>query len=55
MSNGSIIVLVAVGALMALAVWRNIKKGAPCACGGSRTACGCGYCGGCAESKGNAS
>ena len=54
MSNGSIVVLAAVGALMALAVWRNFRKGAPCACGGSCKGCGCGCCGDGADAEGNA-
>ena len=47
MSNGSIVVLVAIGALMALAVWRNIRKGAPCSCGCSGKDCACGCSGQC--------
>ena len=35
MSAASVIVLVVVIALAVLAVWRNIRKGAPCECGGS--------------------
>ena len=42
MNVGSIIVLAGVLALAGWAVWRNIRKGAPCACGS------CGACkGGC--------
>ena len=48
MNTASVIVLVAVVALAALAVWRCLKKGAPCECGGTRKSCGCGCCG-CAE------
>ena len=39
MSVSSIVVLVLVLLFAALAVWRNIKKGAPCECGGSRKGC----------------
>ena len=46
MNTASVIVLVAVVALAALAVWRCLKKGAPCECGGTRKSCGCGCCGG---------
>ena len=50
MNAASVIVLVAVVACAAFAVWRNIKKGAPCECGGSRKSCGCGCCGdGCGD------
>ena len=35
MNAASIIILVAVIALAVLAVWRNVRKGAPCECGGS--------------------
>jgi len=46
MSVSSIAVIVVVLAAAALAVWRNLKKGAPCECGG--TSCGCkGSCGCC--------
>ena len=31
---------------LALAVWRVLRKGAPCECGGTRKSCGCG-CGCC--------
>ena len=48
MNTASVIVLVVVVALAALAVWRCLKKGAPCECGGTRKSCGCGCCG-CAE------
>ena len=44
MNAASVIVLVAVVALAALAVRRNLKKGAPCECGGSRKSCGCAAC-----------
>ena len=40
MSISSIVVLTLVLALAALAVWRNIKKGSPCECGGSCKSCG---------------
>ncbi|MBR5548550.1 MAG: FeoB-associated Cys-rich membrane protein [Kiritimatiellae bacterium] len=40
MSVSSIVVLTLVLALAVLAVWRNIKKGAPCECGGSCRTCG---------------
>ena len=43
MSVSSIVVLVLVLLFAALAVWRNIKKGAPCECGGSCKS-GCGDC-----------
>ena len=46
MNTASVIVLVAVVALAALAVWRVMKKGAPCECGGTRKSCGCGCQGG---------
>ena len=51
MNTASVIVLVAVVALAALAVWRVMKKGAPCECGGTRKSCGCGCgcCGGAEE------
>ena len=39
MNSSSIIVLVVVVAFAALAVWRNLKKGAPCECGGSTCHC----------------
>ncbi len=39
MNVGSIIVLAGVLALAGWAVWRNIRKGAPCSCG-----CECGGC-----------
>lgn len=35
MNAASVIVLVVVIALAVLAVWRNVRKGAPCECGGS--------------------
>ena len=46
MNVSSAIVLAAVVAFAALAVWRVMKKGAPCECGGTRKSCGCGCCGG---------
>ena len=51
MNTASVIVLVAVVALAALAVWRCLKKGAPCECGGTRKSCGCG-CGCCGGAEG---
>ena len=48
MNASSAIVLAAVVAFAALAVWRVLRKGAPCECGGTRKSCGCGCCG-CAE------
>ena len=45
MNTASIVVIVAVVALAAFAVWRNLKKGAPCECGRSGKSCGCGCCG----------
>ena len=45
MNISSIIVVAIVVAFAALAVWRNIKKGAPCECGCSGKSCDCG-CGG---------
>ncbi len=41
MSVASVVVLAAVVALAGLAVWRNVKKGAPCNCGCSRGECSC--------------
>ena len=41
MSVASVVVLAAVVALAGLAVWRNVKKGAPCDCGCSRGECSC--------------
>ena len=35
MNAASIVVLAIVIALAVLAVWRNVRKGAPCECGGS--------------------
>lgn len=40
MNGASIAVLVAVGIFFVFAVWRALKKGAPCECGGSCKACG---------------
>jgi len=53
MNTASVIVLVVVVALAALAVWRCLKKGAPCECGGTRKSCGCGCgcCGGADQSE----
>ena len=44
MNTGSIIVLSVLFALVALAIWRNIRKGAPCSCGASHKNCTCGCC-----------
>ncbi len=44
MNASSAIVLAAVLALAAFAVWRTHKKGAPCECGGNRKCCGGGCC-----------
>lgn len=46
MSVSSIAVIVVVLAAAALAVWRNLKKGAPCECGGASRGCkgSCGCC-----------
>ena len=41
MNTGSIIVLAIIGVLMALCIWRVVKKGAPCECGGSKKLCRC--------------
>ena len=42
MNVSSIAILAIVVALAALAVWRNMKKGAPCECGCSeKDGCGC--------------
>ena len=47
----SAIVLLTVLALAVLAVWRNVRKGAPCECGGSCKSCrGGGSCCCCEES-----
>ena len=43
MNAASIIVLVVVVAFAALAVWRVLRKGAPCECDGCRK-CGGGDC-----------
>ena len=40
MGLGSVLVVVAVLALAAFAVWRNLRKGVPCECGGECHACG---------------
>ena len=40
MDLGSALVVVAVLALAAFAVWRNLRKGSPCGCGGECRACG---------------
>ena len=44
MNAASAVVLGIVLALAALAVWRNMKKGAPCECGGYRKSCVGGCC-----------
>ena len=44
MSVASAVTLAAVLVLAVLAVWRNIKKGAPCECGGSAKSYGGGCC-----------
>lgn len=43
MNAASIVVLAVVIAFAALAVWRVLRKGAPCECGGCRK-CGGGDC-----------
>ena len=48
MSASSIVALVVVVALVAFAVWRDLKKGAPCSCGCDEDGCGCG-CGCCGK------
>ena len=40
MGLGSVLVVVAVLALAVFAVWRNLRKGVPCECGGECRACG---------------
>ena len=46
MNLASICVLAGVVALAGWAVWRNIRKGAPCSCGCERGKCpGCHSCG----------
>ena len=47
MNIASMAVVVVLLALAVLAVWRNLKKGSPCECGGS-----CKSCGGCCCSDG---
>lgn len=42
MNAASALVLAAVLVFAALAVWRNLKKGAPCECGCSSKSCTCG-------------
>ena len=44
MSAGSIAVVAILFALVGLALWRNIKKGAPCSCGCSSKDCRCESC-----------
>ncbi|MCR5414132.1 MAG: hypothetical protein K6F50_05335 [Kiritimatiellae bacterium] len=41
MTLGSVVVLAAVVALAGFAVWRNLRKGAPCSCGCSGKDCAC--------------
>ncbi|MBR0057389.1 MAG: hypothetical protein IJP66_08685 [Kiritimatiellae bacterium] len=41
MNAASALVAAVLVALAALAVWRNLRKGAPCECGGTRR---CGHC-----------
>lgn len=46
MNASSIAVVVGIVALAALAVWRNVRKGAPCECGCPKKSCGSGcHCG----------
>lgn len=47
MNASSIAVVAVVVAAAALAVWRNVRKGAPCECGrsGKGCSCGCARCG----------
>ncbi len=53
MNLASVIVLVIVVALAAMAMRRCLKKGAPCECGGSRKVCsrksGCSCCDCCGD------
>jgi len=53
MNLASVIVLVIVVALAATAMWRCLKKGAPCECGGSHKNCsrksGCSCCDCCGD------
>ncbi|MBO4448448.1 MAG: FeoB-associated Cys-rich membrane protein [Kiritimatiellae bacterium] len=45
MNFASIAVVAIVVGFAALAVWRNLKKGAPCECGGACKSCrGCSCC-----------
>ena len=44
MNAASIVVLALVIVFAVLAVWRNLKKGAPCECGSHKGRCG-GRCG----------
>ena len=49
MNISSIVVVLAVVALAGFAVWRNVKKGAPCSCGEDCECCKGGgdcHCGG---------
>ena len=39
MNAASVVILVLVLSAAALAVWRCVKKGAPCECGGSHKDC----------------
>ena len=52
MNISSLVALGVVVALVAFAVWRDLKKGAPCSCGCDKGGCGCGCCGEqCAEKR----
>ena len=46
MNVATAVTLAVVLALAALAVWRNVRKGAPCECGCGEK-CGCGHCAKC--------
>lgn len=48
MTAGSAIVLAGTLLLVGFTVWRNLRKGAPCSCGCSRSECGCSGGAGCA-------
>ena len=49
MNMATIVTLVVVLAVAALAVWRCVKKGMPCECGCGGKSCGCGHCKGAAD------